>query len=137
MGSRFQFSDCVQPSSLESVTPSNTANGTQSSAINNDTRDCEAPFFFVNVSTLANNKNLTLAVEDSDTTTSGDYEEATYPASQEVSVSANGVYKLYYAGKKRYCRVKVTSVEANPAATISIQFVKASLHEKPDNNSFN
>ena len=134
MGYKYQRTDCIQLKDQESITPSTSANGT-SDGTSQDVVNCAAPYFIVNITTLANNKTLTLKVQHSDSSSSG-FEDVDEPGSQEVQVSANGPYKVYYAGNKRYARLRVVSNEASPAATISSQCVLDTIDEKPDNVSY-
>lgn len=68
------------------------------------------------VAGLSGSESLTFSIQDSDTTTSSDFEAVTalQGANESITVNSNGVYRISYVGDKRYVRGV-----ADPTNTIS------------------
>lgn len=133
--SRRQFADCFTATKVADVAASATNNGTANSAAM-DTEGCSSPTVVCDVVSLASSKTISLVIQDSDSNSSGWADAGTLEHGGAVAVSANGPQKLWYAGDKRYIRVKVTSTSASPGATVRMMFQKHNLYEKPENASF-
>ena len=136
MSSRRQFDDCYTNHYVSDVTADSSASGTASSATF-DTSDCYSPSVNVRIASIANNKNLKLKLQHSNTNTSADFVDV--PAGVQTNLDntkqhgAVGNVKAYYAGEMKYIRVVVTSVEASPAATVRVLFQRHNLVSKPNN----
>ena len=143
MSARRQYNDCYTNHYVADVVAAAGQGAVANSAVF-DTKDCFSPSINLNVVALAQNKSLTVKLQDSneeaanfvDVANTANYAKKTDMEGADATIEANGGYNFFYAGQKRYIRVVVTSVEAAPGATVRIQFQKHNLASKPRNTGF-
>lgn len=86
-----------------------------------DTAEFGSVMFAVTTAAIASAGNFTITVQESDTTTDGDFTDAPAEAvigSTLVSpVAADSIYKVGYVGSKRYARIAATK---NSGTSVSI-----------------
>ena len=76
-----------------------------------DTHGFNRIAFVVNTGAIAGDGEFGLKVQESDTTTSGDFTDAdaaVVDANAPATLTANGAFKLGYRGHKRYIRLALT-----------------------------
>ena len=142
MSQRRQYNDCYLNSWNAELAANAADDGVARSGVF-DTVDCFAPTVNVNVRELGNNKKIAISLEESDSSNAGFTDVANLTGKGPVTdalasneISENGGHTFYYAGLKRYIRLKVTSKSAAPAAKLDILFQKHILASKPRNTGF-
>lgn len=99
-----------------------------------DTQGFGSLAFLINTGAIASAGDFTVKVQESDTTTDGDFTDAvaadltgnTLPA----SLAADSSYKVGYVGNKRYARIVATK-NSGTSVAIGAMAVKGNAAEKP------
>lgn len=76
-----------------------------------DTKDTKAVAFVLNTGAIASSGDFGVTIQESDTTTSGDFADAAAAHIQTdapATLEANASYRLGYLGFKRYVRLSLT-----------------------------
>ena len=142
MSARRQFNDCYQNSWVANLAAHANKDGVANSA-SFDTANCFAPCINIRVADLAANKKISFKLQESDQSNAGFADVASVsgraPKTDMLAtteITENGGYNYYYSGLKRYIRVVMTSLDAAPAANLTILFQKHMLASKPRNTGF-
>lgn len=90
--------------------------------------------FLINTGAIASSGNFTISVQESDTTTDGDFTDV---AAADLTgenladpVAADSSYKVGYVGNKRYARIVATK-NSGTSVAIGAVAVKGNAAEKP------
>lgn len=108
----------------------------QSATINGlavDTNGFEAVAFALNTGAIASAGDFTAKVQESDTTTSGDFTDAAaavVTSSAPATLTADGSFKLGYRGFKRYVRLVLTKNSGTSIAAGAVAIL-GRAHNRP------
>lgn len=98
-----------------------------------DLKGFESAAFVVNTGAIVGAGDFTAKVQDSDTATSGDFADVVAAQLQgafPASLAASSVYKVGYAGFKRYVRLVVTKNSGTSIAA-SAALIKGNAAQRP------
>lgn len=98
-----------------------------------DTNGFEALAFVVNTGAIASAGDFTAKVQDSDTTTSGDFTDVaagSLTGALPASLTADGTFKIGYRGFKRYARLVFTKNGGTSIAAGAVAIL-GRAHSKP------
>ncbi|WP_395543268.1 hypothetical protein [Neotabrizicola sp. sgz301269] len=87
----------------------------------------------INTGAIVSSGNFTPKLQESDTTTSGDFTDvaaADLVGSFPTALAASTAYKVGYIGRKRYVRTVLT-LNSGTSIAASVQIVKARAAQKP------
>ncbi len=98
-----------------------------------DLRGFESAAFIVNTGAIVGSGDFTAKIQESDTTTSGDFADVAAAQLQgafPASLAASSVAKVGYAGFKRYVRLVVTKNSGTSIAA-SAALIKGNAAQRP------
>ena len=154
---RKQTTDCRVLVKVGDVDASALAKDASAESASFDTNDCRAPSFdIVDIQDLGGNAKLKFTLQESDESAANFTDVSAVGASSGVRTpptncnpatefDADGLVTypaeqnsaskeaIYYLGIKRYIRLKVTAVTANPGATVRVYATRDLLRAKPTN----
>ncbi|MET4698382.1 hypothetical protein ABIE65_001399 [Constrictibacter sp. MBR-5] len=93
----------------------------------------ESAMVIINTGAIASSGNFTATIEESDTTTSEDFDTvaaADLIGTLPAALAASTVYKVGYTGTKRYIRTVLTKNSGTSIAAGAV-VVKGHAHERP------
>lgn len=99
-----------------------------------DTAEFGSLMFVITTGAIAGSGNYTVTVQESDTTTDGDFTDAVGNAALGSSlvspVAADSIYKVGYVGSKRYARLAVTK-NSGTSVVVGAVAIKGNPRHQP------